>query len=293
MHTSTTAEAGGSLAPVWFTAALADRPERADVVVDGVRVHLRCWGPAGSPGVVLIHGGAAHSGWWDHVAPLLAQTNRVVAVDLSGHGDSGRREHYDMAVWAREVLAAAEAGGIAGSPVVVGHSMGGWVAVVAGVEHAASVSGVVVIDSLLTDRLPKEANARQRGRPTRVYSSLEEAVARFSTVPSQEVVLPYVASHIAEQSMRRVEGGWTWKLDPTAFGMPPPLTQLFPELRTPVAFLRCEHGLLPAETAARMQDLLPGQVTMVELRDSGHHPMLDRPLPLVAALRTLLSSWTA
>ena len=51
---------------------------------------------------MLVHGGAAHSRWWDHIAPMLTEGWRVVAVDLSGHGDSDRRDHYSLDTWARE-----------------------------------------------------------------------------------------------------------------------------------------------------------------------------------------------
>lgn len=74
-------------APRWFLDALATPYEVSEVEVKGTVVRARCWGPPG-PGVVLVHGGAAHAGWWDHVAPLIAANRRVVAVDLSGHGDS-------------------------------------------------------------------------------------------------------------------------------------------------------------------------------------------------------------
>ncbi|WP_448618809.1 alpha/beta fold hydrolase [Geodermatophilus sp. URMC 65] len=106
-----------------------------------------------------MHGGAAHSGWWHHVAPLLG-THRVVAFDLSGHGDSDRRADYGTGQWAREVLAVAAAEGL-DRPVVLGHSMGGWVALTVGVEHGDEVAGVAVIDSPL-DRQPPE---EQRVRP--------------------------------------------------------------------------------------------------------------------------------
>src|ERR1700753_1835430 len=43
--------------PQWFTRALAQRPERRNILVDGGAVHYRLWGPRGAPGVVLIHGG--------------------------------------------------------------------------------------------------------------------------------------------------------------------------------------------------------------------------------------------
>ena len=51
----------------------------------------------------------------------------VAALDLSGHGDSGRRETYSLDLWAAEVLGVAEDAGIAGPPTVIGHSMGGFV----------------------------------------------------------------------------------------------------------------------------------------------------------------------
>jgi pimeloyl-ACP methyl ester carboxylesterase len=110
-------------APGWFERAVATAPEHRDVDVEGASIHYRVWGDPALPGLVLVHGGAAHSGWWDHIAPQL-HSHRVVAPDLSGHGDSSRRDGYDMQVWAREVVAVAAAEHL-DRPVVLGHSMGG------------------------------------------------------------------------------------------------------------------------------------------------------------------------
>jgi pimeloyl-ACP methyl ester carboxylesterase len=277
--------------PRWFHAALADAPEHADTTVDGAKVHLRCWGAAGRPGLVLVHGGAAHSGWWDHVAPFFAGTHRVVALDLSGHGDSGRRQAYGMDGWAAEVVAAAAAGGITSPPLVVGHSMGGWVAVTAGVRHGAELDGIAIIDSPLVEPPPEEEVLRRRQRGTRTYPTREEILARFTTLPPQDVVLPYVREHIAAQSVRRVEGGWTWKFDPALFAERPPLRDLLPMLRCRAAYIRSEFGLVPPEMAGTIDELLGHRVPIVELPDAGHHPMLDQPLPLVTALRMLMQQW--
>ena len=58
--------------------------------------------------------------WWSFLAPQLASQYHVVAPDLSGHGDSGRREEYPRELWAREVMAVAADAGIIGAPVLVG-----------------------------------------------------------------------------------------------------------------------------------------------------------------------------
>jgi pimeloyl-ACP methyl ester carboxylesterase len=276
-------------APGWFRRALAQEPEHRDVEVEGARIHYRAWGDPDAPGLVLVHGGAAHSGWWDHVAPLLA-SHRVVAPDLSGHGDSDRREVYDMHLWAREIVAVAAAERL-DRPVVVGHSMGGWAAVTTGVEHGPAVSAVAYIDSPLNDQPPEESRLRERQRPRRVYPTLEEAMSRFRTLPAQDVVLPYVRAHVARGSLRRVEGGWTWKFDPTFFGRRLLLRDLLPQLACPVALFRCEHGLVSPEMAAEMTRLVPHRLPVVDLPDAGHHPMLDQPLALVTGLRTLLAFW--
>src|SRR4051812_14594491 len=56
-------------APQWFIDAIARQPEHASVEVDGRTVEYRRWGAVDRPGLVLVHGGAAHAGGWDHVAP--------------------------------------------------------------------------------------------------------------------------------------------------------------------------------------------------------------------------------
>ena len=75
--------------PAWFASAIATLPVHRSLTVDGLKITYRVWGDPARPGLVLVHGGAAHAGWWDHIAPQL-KSHRVVAVDLSGHGDSDR-----------------------------------------------------------------------------------------------------------------------------------------------------------------------------------------------------------
>ncbi|WP_232001085.1 alpha/beta fold hydrolase, partial [Mycobacterium sp. 1165178.9] len=270
-----------------------------DVDVDGCRVHLRVWGPADQPPVVLVHGGGAHSGWWDHIAPFFARTHRVIAPDLSGHGDSESRGHYDLRTWASEVMAAAAAAGPAGRPTIVGHSMGGWVVSTAAMHYSRQINSMLVIDSPLWERAPEEGRLRRR-KHTR-YQTRDEILARFTAVPSQESILPYVRQHIAGESIRKTDGGWIWKFDPAIFAgeflEPTPadeesLETMLAAMRCRVGYLRCEAGLVPPDMAERIRSLLQLRGPFVELAQAGHHPMLDQPLPLVATLRTLLEFWS-
>jgi pimeloyl-ACP methyl ester carboxylesterase len=167
------------------------------------------------------------------------------------------------------------------------------VAVTVGVEHGDAVSAVAYIDSPLNDQPPEESRLAERRRPRRVYPDLDEALGRFRTLPPQDVVLPYVREHVARGSLREVEGGWTWKFDPTFFGRRLLLRDLLPQLSCPVALFRCEHGLVSPEMAAEMARLTRGHLPVVDLPDAGHHPMLDQPLALVTGLRTLLALWPA
>jgi pimeloyl-ACP methyl ester carboxylesterase len=288
-------------APAWFVAALQQRPEHSDIDVDGCRIHLRAWGRPKLPPLVLVHGGAAHSGWWDHIAPFFAHTHRVIAPDLSGHGDSATRPTYHLDTWAREVLAAATTAGPGGRPTIVGHSMGGWITATAARHYGDQIDSTVVIDSPLRDSAPEEAQMRNRKHRATGYRSKDEILARFRPVPAQQTVLPYVAHHIAAESVRRTLKGWFWKFDPAIFGAPPldetpaereTMERTLAELPCRIAYMRCEAGLVPPDMGDLIRSILQLRGPFVELAEAGHHPMLDQPLPLVATLRTLLEMWS-
>ncbi|MCW0213819.1 MAG: alpha/beta hydrolase [Pseudonocardia sp.] len=281
--------------PAWFATALESEADVAEVEVSGVPVRFRAWGPTGGDGVVLIHGGAAHARWWDHIAPLLAEPGgrRVAALDLSGHGDSGRRPAYTLETWADEALAVADAAGAGTRPVIVGHSMGGMVALTAARRFGERLAGAVAIDTPVRERPPEHMAARERRAfgPLKRYATREEAIARFRTVPPQEDELPYVMAHIAEHSVRRHEDSWVWKFDPMIFNRWP----LAPgDLDVPgcrVGIFRAQHGLVPADMGEMIVDKLGRGVPVVEIPTAAHHVMIDNPIALVTGLRTLLGDW--
>jgi pimeloyl-ACP methyl ester carboxylesterase len=260
--------------------------------VDGASIAYRAWGDPEGRSIVLVHGGAAHSRWWDHIAPMLTAGWGVVAVDLSGHGDSDRRDRYSLDTWAREVLAVvAEAGSTAAS-VVIGHSMGGLVTLRLATLAGSQIAGAVAIDSPVRDMAPEDRAARQHRAfgPLRVYPTPEAAVARFRPIPDQPT-LDYIADHVAATSIRPAEGGWTWKFDPRVFARDHLTPELLTRLECRVALFRAEHGLVSPQQGEVLYDRLGRVAPLIEIPVAGHHIMLDQPVALVAALRTLLADW--
>lgn len=285
-------------APEWFRRALAAPFDEGRVEVAGASIHHLAWGEPGRRGLVFVHGGGAHAHWWTHVAAPYAADYRVVAIDLSGHGDSGWREQYSLEQWSEEVMAVAEAAGVAGPPVIVGHSMGGFVTIATAALHSDDLAGVVVVDSPVVEPDPEVdvARAGQAFGVPRVYGSREEALARFRTVPAQENYLPYVMHHVARRSLREVEGGWSWKFHHDLFNaftgsIRAVALPYLPEVRCRFALLRAEEGLVTADIGESMYEMLGRNAPVVELPSAGHHPMLDEPLVLTTAIRALLADW--
>jgi pimeloyl-ACP methyl ester carboxylesterase len=283
--------------PTWFRRALAAPVVAGSVRSrDGRRLAFRRWGTGGRP-VLLVHGGAAHARWWDHVGPLLADADTtVVAVDLAGHGDSDPRDRYDLTGWASDLIDMAGDPGVVGtagrSPVLVGHSMGGLVTWTAATEHGARLAGVVAIDSPIGDREPEQSAPDRIPRPHRRYPSRAEILARFRTLPEQDVTLPYVVEHVAEQSIRHEPDGWIWKHDPAVLRRPFSSEGVPDPLSCRLALLRAEDGIVAARTLDFLAATLGPAVSVIELPGTAHHMMLDQPIALVAALRVMLAAWS-
>ena len=282
-------------APTWFRAAVAVPHGHGTVEVDGCAVHYLHWGEPGRRGLVFVHGGGAHAHWWTHVAATFADEFRVAAIDLSGHGDSGHREAYDPEQWADEVMAVAADASIDGLPVVIGHSMGGFITIVTAARHPDDVASVIVCDSPVTEADPEISAHDAFGRP-RTYRSVEAAVARFRTVPPQEHYLDYVVDFVARHSLKAVDGGWQWKFDRRIFeqfgrGVRGLAVPYLTEVDCRLALLRSEHGLVTPEIGAFMYEKLGRVTPVIEIPEAGHHAMLDQPLILLTALRTLLADW--
>jgi pimeloyl-ACP methyl ester carboxylesterase len=276
-------------APEWYLEALATAPERASVRTAGVHTMLRMWGPRDGYPIILVHGGAAHAAWWDHIGPRLVDC-RVVALDLSGHGDSGWRDEYRIDFWKDEVLAVVRSEHVAGRPLVIGHSMGGLVTYATVRDHASELAGALIVDSEFPRRARADAWRWQRDPKRRVHRDRDSTLARFRLMPRSEPRAPFVIDHVARESIVAVEGGWSWKFDPRVFSHDAVIFEEAVPLRgCPVVIVRGDQGLLDDDEAAALACQLGG-LDVVTVDDCGHHVLLDQPLALTEIIRGHLPS---
>jgi pimeloyl-ACP methyl ester carboxylesterase len=104
-------------------------------------------GPRDGSPIVLIHCFSCAMNYWDGMIPLLARRHRVVAVDLLGHGGSEKPSSgYTPAHQADAVAEALEKLGV-NEAEVVGHSLGGTVAVALAQQSPDLVERVVIVDT--------------------------------------------------------------------------------------------------------------------------------------------------
>jgi pimeloyl-ACP methyl ester carboxylesterase len=128
--------------------------ESAGVTVPGGRIldlpdgEMQVWeqGPRGGSPIVLIHCFSCAMDWWNGMLPILAREHRVVAVDLLGHGGSEKPSSgYTPENQAKVVAEALERLGVREAEVV-GHSLGGSVAVALAEDDPQLVERVAIID---------------------------------------------------------------------------------------------------------------------------------------------------
>ena len=283
-----------SATPGWFLAALQSPCSGGTIEVDGCPLHYLAWGDPANPPLLLVHGGLAHARWWTAIAPQLARHYYVIAPDLAGHGDSGWRANYTLEAWAADLLAVSRATCGERRPVIVGHSLGGQIAITAAALYGRQLAGVVVVDAPVTRPDPESGALVQHARPLKVYPDLAGAMARFRLLPQQPCENAWLFNYIARHSLREAEGGWSWKFDPAVLSRPLPtsLADYLARAACPLAMVRGEYSaVVPSEAAELMYELCERSAPLIEIACSWHHLLIDQPLAFLSALRALLAAW--
>ena len=192
-----------------------------------LRLHYVDWGNEGAPAMLLVHGGRDHCRNWDWVAQELKERYHVVAPDLRGHGDSqwlvgggyATIDYvYDIAQLVRQT-------GLE-DIVLVGHSMGGSVALAYAGLYPETVRKLVAIEGMGMspsggdDSTPGHerlldwvGNLRQlSARMPKRYPTLEDAFQRMQQANPH--LTAEQARHLTiHGSNQNEDGTYSWKFD--------------------------------------------------------------------------------
>jgi pimeloyl-ACP methyl ester carboxylesterase len=139
--------------------------------------------PQGSP-IVLLHCATCSMDWWDRLAPLLGRDHRVIRIDLLGHGGSDKPSTgYSIDDQASAVAEALAKLHVIGA-TVVGHSLGGSVAVAVAEQSPQLASRIVIVDQSPEDGFEHES----LGEHLSMWPVIGQAVARLVQVAPTSAV---------------------------------------------------------------------------------------------------------
>jgi pimeloyl-ACP methyl ester carboxylesterase len=280
--------------PDWLLRAVAAPATSHFVDCAGTRLHYRCWnaGETAKPVLLFAHGYKGHSHWWDFIAPSFVDRFRVVAMDFSGMGRSGRRPVYTPESFTEDLICILESA--VGPATVVGHSYGGLRTLRACAERPELIRHAIILDSRLrfsdTDEVFAAPPARSSGRIHPDYASLR---ARYRVIPDQPLPIPDAFEHVAFHSIEPCGNGWRWCADPALpfVTSEPDGDALLARIALPVDYVFGEESaVVEPWRAERIASRLHRCRGAIGIPESHHHLMLDQPLALIAVLRALLAS---
>jgi pimeloyl-ACP methyl ester carboxylesterase len=237
---------------------------------DGVRIAYHVYGH-GDPAVVLIHGWACDSSYWRAQLADLASKYTTVTLDLAGHGASGHdRTDWSMANFGRDVAAVVQR-----LPnrriVLVGHLMGGPVALEAAPLVGDRLIGVIGVDTFTS-----------LDRPPPAPQVLETQIAPFRAdfVGYMHHFVPQLFAQSADPAfVRKVADDMSREPPQIAIAALISLNTLdfdtlLPRIHVPIVAIDSDFGHTPDQ--ARIRKIYPA-FRAVLLESSGHFLMLEDP----------------
>ncbi len=255
-------------------------------------LYTRTLGDHGSR-VVLCHGLFGQGRNWTQIAKALATDHRVLLVDMPDHGRSPWSEGFDYVGVADQVATL-----LADEPAaVVGHSMGGKVAMVAALRHPEVVQRLCVVDVapvVYTGGNEFEGFvAAMRDLDLTTLETRDEADARLAgAVPD-----PGVRAFLL-QNLRRDGDAWRWQLNLDVLGDDLDTIRGWPEDQVadrdpydgPVLWVAGEQSAYIRDDHAEVMERWFPRVRRVTVKGAGHWVHSERPAVVVEILRRFLAA---
>lgn len=244
---------------------------------DGVAIHYTDQGK-GEPALVFVHCWSCDRHLWDAQVSAFAKDHRVVALDLAGHGDSGRqRKDWTIAAFGGDVHAVVEKLGLK-RVILIGSSMGGPIILEAARKLGDRVVELVLVDTLtdVEDKTPPEQiddvvqkfRADYKGEATNyinqyLFAPATPAAVRKRVLAQATAAPPEIAIAVLRSAM---------EYDPLP---------TFREIKVPIHAINSD--LFPTNLEGNRK--YAPQFEAVIMKGVGHYPMLEDP----ARFNTLLA----
>lgn len=239
---------------------------------------------AGAPTLVLIHGWNCDRRYWEPAMAVLEDDYHLVAIDLGGHGESGAdRQAWTIGAFGEDVAAVVRRLDLE-RVVLVGHSMGGPVAVEAAGRLPGRVVGVAGVDTFqaIEETPPHDLDTRLepfRRDLAKALRILDPVFFAPSTVPElEDWIRRDMAAAPVDVSVPALES--LVRYDESA---------ALTALEVPVGTINADIRPTDAEALRRAQ---PG-FELVIIEGTGHFLMMEQPERFARELRRLIDSWTA
>ena len=261
---------------------------------DGARIDVRVDGRKRDPAVVLIHGFPLTNAIWEAQNAALTQSFYVLRPDLRGAGASSAPDGpYLMERLAADVAALLDALGFERA-LLIGHSMGGYVALAFARMFTERLCGLALVASRLRADTPAEATAR-RELARRVESD-------ESSEPAIEAYLPRLfAPETLERKAEVVRRAYAIARENVPAGVAATLRgmalrasseDIAEDLEVPALVVSgaCD-GVVHLDEASAVAQTFP-RGRLVTCGRSGHLPMLEEPDVVTDALGDWLMQWS-
>jgi pimeloyl-ACP methyl ester carboxylesterase len=235
-------------------------------------------GPDGAPVILLLHGLLGSSRNWQTVGRKLADSFRVVALDLRNHGASAHNRRMDYPAMAADVLAWMDKSGVE-QLHLVGHSMGGKVSMYLACHHPERIQSLTVVDiapHAYPPRWEREFAAMRR-MPVHHFQKRQEAEEWLEKDISDWAFRKFLVSNLE----RDPSGGFRWIVNlgilesalPNLFRQIPEPGQSY---EGPVLFLRGSKSKFVSDADIRMIEGFFPKAKLVTVEGAGHNVHFDQ-----------------
>lgn len=244
-----------------------------------------CDSQKGDRCIVLLHGYLESLLIWEDFIPLLYKQTRIITLDLPGHGISTvEGEEHTMEFLADTVAAGIRALGVERC-TLVGHSMGGYVALACCERHPELLDGLVLLSSTPNADTPEKSENRRR-EIALVQAGKKELLSRTAPAAGfaeeNRVRMRDYIEDLAEQALITEDEGIIALLN----GMiaRKDRNEMLHNTQVPILFLLGrKDNYIPVEAAEKMVAEHP-QAHVVWLEHSGHMGFLEEPEICASAL---------